>query len=92
MLAVAARPYQWWRVALVTACGLAYLVIFSLPLAQKKFLLDPSNLAVTFTALGIGVLGAAAIEATWWIRAGMLGSRGYGASSADGIGTLPDGR
>ena len=45
----------------------------SIPLAQKKFLLDPSNLAVTSTALGIGVLGAAAIEATWWIRARMLG-------------------
>jgi cation-transporting P-type ATPase E len=73
VLAVAARPYQWWRVALVTACGLAYLVIFSIPWAQKKFLLDPSNLTVTFTALGIGVLGAAAIEATWWIRASMLG-------------------
>jgi cation-transporting ATPase E len=73
VLAVAARPYQWWRVALVTACGLAYLVIFSIPWAQEKFLLDPSNPTVTFTALGIGVLGAAAIEATWWIRAGMLG-------------------
>jgi cation-transporting ATPase E len=73
VLAVVARPYQWWRVALVTACGLAYVAIFSIPLAQKKFLLDPSNLAVTSTALGIGVLGAAAIEATWWIRARMLG-------------------
>ena len=73
VLAVVARPYQWWRVALVTACGLAYVVIFSIPLVQKKFLLDPSNLAVTSTALGIGVLGAAAIEATWWIRAKMLG-------------------
>ncbi len=73
VLAVVARPYQWWRVALVTACGLAYVAIFSIPLAQKKFLLDPSNLAVTSTALGIGVLGAAVIEATWWIRARMLG-------------------
>jgi cation-transporting ATPase E len=73
VLAVVARPYQWWRVALVTACGLAYVAIFSIPLAQKKFLLDSSNLAVTSTALGIGVLGAAAIEATWWIRARMLG-------------------
>jgi cation-transporting P-type ATPase E len=73
VLAVVARPYQWWRVALVTACGLAYVAIFSIPLAQQKFLLDPSNLAVTSTALGIGVLGAAAIEATWWIRARMLG-------------------
>ena len=73
VLAVVARPYQWWRVALVIASGLAYVVIFSLPLAQKKFLLDPSNVAVTAAALGIGVLGAAAIEATWWIRARILG-------------------
>ncbi len=41
--------------------------------AQKKFFLDPSNLVVTSTALGIGVLGAVAIEAMWWIRARMLG-------------------
>jgi cation-transporting P-type ATPase E len=73
VLAVVARPYQWWRVALVIASGLAYVVIFSIPLAQKKFLLDPSNVGVTSAALGIGVLGAAAIEATWWIRARMLG-------------------
>lgn len=75
VLAVVARPYQWWRVALVAACGLAYVVIFSIPWAQKKFLLDPSNLEVTSTALVIGALGAAAIEATWWIRARMLGVR-----------------
>lgn len=73
VLAVVARPYQWWRVALVIASGLAYVVIFSLPLARKAFLLDPSNVAVTGTALGVGVLGAAAIEATWWIRAKVLG-------------------
>ena len=73
VLAVVARPYQWWRVALVIASGLAYVVIFTIPLAQKKFLLDPSNVVVTSVALGIGVLGAGAIEATWWIRARMLG-------------------
>jgi cation-transporting ATPase E len=73
VLAVVARPYQWWRLALVIASGLAYVVIFSIPLVQKKFLLDPSNVVVTSAALGIGVLGAAAIEATWWIRARMLG-------------------
>ncbi|OBI15807.1 magnesium-transporting ATPase [Mycobacterium sp. E2327] len=75
VLAVAARPYQWWRVALVAFSGVAYVVIFSLPLAQEKFLLDPSNAVVTSTALGIGVLGAAAIEAAWWIRARILGVR-----------------
>jgi cation-transporting ATPase E len=75
VLAVAARPYQWWRVALVAGSALAYVVIFSTPLAREKFLLDPSNVAVTSTALGVGVLGAAAIEASWWFRARMLGLR-----------------
>lgn len=73
VLAVVARPYEWWRVALVIASGLAYVMIFSLPLARKEFLLDPSNVAVTSAALGVGVLGAAAIEAAWWIRAKVLG-------------------
>ncbi|MDT5145646.1 MAG: cation-transporting P-type ATPase, partial [Mycobacterium sp.] len=75
VLAVVARPYQWWRVALVVASGLAYVGIFSFPLTRRDFLLDPSNLSVTSLALGIGVLGAAAIEALWWIRARMLGVR-----------------
>jgi cation-transporting P-type ATPase E len=73
VLAVVARPYQWWRVTLIVSSGLAYVVIFSIPLAREKFLLDPSNVAVTSAALAIGVVGAAAIEATWWIRARMLG-------------------
>jgi cation-transporting ATPase E len=73
VLAVVARPYQWWRLALVIGAGLAYVVIFSLPVAQEKFMLDPSNLVTTSIAVGIGVLGAAVIEAMWWIRARMLG-------------------
>lgn len=75
VLAVVARPYQWWRVALVAGCGLAYLVIFSLPLARRAFLLDPTDVAVTSAAVGIGVLGAAAIEVMWWVRARILGVR-----------------
>ncbi|WP_156690515.1 cation-translocating P-type ATPase [Mycobacterium sp. Marseille-P9652] len=75
VLAVVARPYEWWRVALVIASGLAYVAIFTLPLTRREFLLDPSNMAVTSVALGIGALGAAAIEALWWIRGAMLGVR-----------------
>ncbi len=75
VLAVVARPYQWWRLALVIVSGLAYVAIFGFPLTRRAFLLDPSNLVVTSAALGIGVLGAAAIEALWWIRGAAPGVR-----------------
>ena len=39
-----------------------------IPLAQKWFMLDPSNVAITSMALGIGVAGAAVIEVLWWSR------------------------
>ena len=75
VLAVVARPYEWWRVALVSVSGLAYIVIFSIPLAQKWFMLDPSNVAITSMALGIGVVGAAVIEALWWVQGTLMGER-----------------
>ncbi len=75
VLAVVARPYQWWRVALVTVSGLAYVVIFSIPLAQKWFMLDPSNALTTSMALGIGIIGAAVIEVLWWVQGAPMGER-----------------
>jgi cation-transporting ATPase E len=73
VLAVVARPYQWWRVALVAVSALAYVVIFSIPLAQEKFMLDPSNVAQTSLALGIGLVAAAVIEVLWWIEGRVSG-------------------
>ena len=73
VLAVVARPYSWWRVLLVAGSGLAYVVIFSVPLAREKFMIDPSNVALTTTALTIGVLAAAAIEVSWWVQGGLIG-------------------
>ncbi|MDT5018386.1 MAG: cation-transporting P-type ATPase [Mycobacterium sp.] len=75
VLAVVARPYEWWRVGLVAVSGLAYVVIFAIPLAQKAFMLDTSNVALTSTALGIGVAGAAAIEVIWWVQGRTLKER-----------------
>ncbi len=75
VLAVVARPYQLWRVALVSVSGLAYVVIFSIPLAQELFMLDTSNMAITSTALGIGLVGAAIIEIIWWVQGAILGER-----------------
>jgi cation-transporting P-type ATPase E len=68
VLAVVARPYTWWRVVLVALSGGAYVVIFSIRVAREQFMLDPSNLALTATASAIGVLGAAIVEALWWLQ------------------------
>ncbi|BBY45837.1 cation-translocating P-type ATPase [Mycolicibacterium celeriflavum] len=73
VLAVVARPYQWWRVALVAVSGLAYVVIFSIPMAQELFMLDISNVKTTSIALAIGLVAAAAIEAIWWGQGAVLG-------------------
>ncbi|OAN31632.1 cation-translocating P-type ATPase [Mycolicibacterium iranicum] len=72
VLAVVARPYEWWRVALVAVSGAAYVVIFSIPFARELFILDPSNAVITFMALGIGLAGAAAIEVIWWVQGRVL--------------------
>ena len=73
VLAVVARPYEWWRIALVAVSALAYVVIFSIPLAQETFLLDPSNLALTSMGLVIGALGAVIIEVAWWVEGRLSG-------------------
>ncbi|MFN8226548.1 MAG: cation-translocating P-type ATPase [Mycobacterium sp.] len=73
VLATVARPYQWWRIALVVTSGLAYVVIFSIPLARTKFMLDPSNVALTVTAIAIGFAGAVVIEILWWMQGRWLG-------------------
>ena len=73
VLAVVARPYQWWRVALVAFSAVGYLVIFALPLAREKFMLDPSDPAITMPAVLIGLVAAALIEASWWIQGRLLG-------------------
>ncbi len=75
VLSVVARPYEWWRVALVAFSGLAYVVIFCLPLAQRLFMIDPSNLKVTAVALGIGLIGASLVEVIWWVQGRVLGEK-----------------
>ena len=38
-------------------------------------MLDPSNVAITSMALGIGVAGAAVIEVLWWVQGAVMGER-----------------
>ncbi|MGE2729820.1 cation-translocating P-type ATPase [Mycolicibacterium vaccae] len=75
VLACVARPYEWWRVALVAVSGLAYVVIFSIPWARDLFILDISNAQVTTMALGVGLVGALAVEVIWWVQGALLGER-----------------
>jgi cation-transporting ATPase E len=75
VLAVVARPYEWWRVILVAVSALAYVVIFSIPPARELFMLNVSNVTLTSMALGIGLVGVAAIEAIWWVQGRLLGER-----------------
>ncbi|GAY14462.1 HAD-IC family P-type ATPase [Mycobacterium sp. shizuoka-1] len=75
VLAVVARPYEWWRVALVAVSGLAYVVIFAIPWARRIFMLDPSNLEVTSSGLAMGLLAAVLVEALWWLQGRALGER-----------------
>ena len=73
VLATVARPYEWWRIALVSFSGLAYVVIFAIPWARTKFMLDPSNVALTAIAIAIGIVGAVVIEILWWMQGRWLG-------------------
>ena len=75
VLAVVARPYEWWRLALVAASVLAYVLIFAIPITRRLFMLDPSNAEVSAWALGIGLIGAVLVEAAWWAQGAVLGER-----------------
>ena len=61
--------------ALVAVSALAYVVMFSIPLASEQFMLDPSNIALTSMALGMGVAAAVLIEVIWWVQGKVLGER-----------------
>ncbi|MGL4305015.1 MAG: HAD-IC family P-type ATPase, partial [Mycobacteriaceae bacterium] len=66
VLAIVARPYQWWKIWLVVASALAYVFIFALPIAQEKFLLDPTNFSYTVIGLSCAIVGIVSVELAWW--------------------------
>lgn len=66
VLATIARPYEWWKVALIVLPLGGYGLIFTLPLTQRLFRLDSSNLAFMVVGTVLGLAGAALIELLWW--------------------------
>ncbi|MFB7779474.1 HAD-IC family P-type ATPase [Streptomyces bauhiniae] len=68
VLAIIARPYTWWRVALVAAMGVAFLFVLTVPWLQDFFALRLVGDVMPWTAVGVAAVAAAALELTWrWV-------------------------
>ncbi|MFD8672311.1 HAD-IC family P-type ATPase [Streptomyces seoulensis] len=68
VLAIVARPYTWWRVALVAAMGVAFLFVLTVPWLQDFFALRLVGNVMPWTAVGVAVVAAAALELVWrWV-------------------------
>ncbi|MFB7498106.1 cation-translocating P-type ATPase [Streptomyces sp. NPDC056161] len=68
VLAIIARPYTWWRVALVAAMGVAFLFVLAVPALQSFFALKLVGVTMPWTAVGVAVIACAALEFLWrWV-------------------------
>ncbi|GAA4036510.1 cation-translocating P-type ATPase [Allokutzneria multivorans] len=85
VLVIVARPYVWWKVALLAAMVAMYLGLLLIPVSQTFFQLDPSNPAVVTPALVSVAIGVVLIEAFWWIDGRIRGERRqlFGAQKLD---------
>ncbi|GAB0106706.1 cation-translocating P-type ATPase [Nocardia sp. JMUB6875] len=73
VLAIVARPWNWWKILLVAGSVAGYLILFSVPFTRHFFKLDPSNVALTTSAVICGGVGIVLVEAAWWLSAKYLG-------------------
>ncbi|GAA3723774.1 HAD-IC family P-type ATPase [Gordonia hankookensis] len=62
VLAVVARPYNWWKAILIGVSVGAYVVIFWWPWTQDLFKLDTSNTQMMSVAAVSAAVGIAAVE------------------------------
>ncbi|MFJ4711501.1 HAD-IC family P-type ATPase [Streptomyces sp. NPDC088785] len=68
VLAIIARPYTWWRICLVAAMGLGFLLVLVVPWLQDFFALKLVGDVMPWTAVGVSVVAAAVLELLWrWV-------------------------
>ncbi|MGW3424903.1 HAD-IC family P-type ATPase [Streptomyces phaeochromogenes] len=68
VLAIIARPYTWWRVGLVAAMGLGFVVVLVVPWLQEFFALKLVGTTMPWTAVGIAVGASVLLELVWkWV-------------------------
>ncbi|MFK0045171.1 HAD-IC family P-type ATPase [Streptomyces sp. NPDC090741] len=69
VLVIIARPYTWWRVALVGAMGGAFLIVLVVPWLQDFFELKLVGTELPWTAVAIAAAASALIEFTFrWVN------------------------
>ncbi|MBO0653074.1 HAD-IC family P-type ATPase [Streptomyces triculaminicus] len=68
VLAIIARPYTWWRVALVLTMAAAFVIVLLTPWLQRFFALKLIGTTMPWTAVAIAAVAAIALEFTWrWV-------------------------
>jgi len=68
VLAIIARPYTWWRIALVASMGVAFLFVLIVPQLQHFFALKLVGETMPWVAVGIAAVAAVALEVLWkWV-------------------------
>jgi cation-transporting ATPase E len=68
VLAIIARPYTWWRVALVASMGAGFVLVLLVPALQRFFALRLVGTEMPWLAVGIAVAAAAVLELLWkWV-------------------------
>ncbi|MCX4812873.1 cation-translocating P-type ATPase [Streptomyces sp. NBC_01239] len=65
VLAIIARPYTWWRVALVASMGAAFVVVLIVPWLQHFFALKLVGVTMPWIAVGISVVAGVVLEVVW---------------------------
>ncbi|SDT06740.1 HAD-IC family P-type ATPase [Jiangella sp. DSM 45060] len=65
VLAIVARPYAPWKIALVVVMAASSALMFVLPFTQDLFLLDPSNTGYTVIGLICAAAGVVLVELVW---------------------------
>ncbi|ALV35047.1 HAD-IC family P-type ATPase [Streptomyces sp. CdTB01] len=68
VLAIIARPYTWWRIALVAAMGAAFVLVLVVPSLQHFFALKLVGMTMPWIAVGIAAVAAVVLEFLWkWV-------------------------
>ncbi|MEU1018725.1 HAD-IC family P-type ATPase [Streptomyces sp. NPDC005898] len=65
VLAIIARPYTWWRVALIGAMGLGFLLVLTVPWLQDFFQLRLVGTVMPWAAVAIAAVASLAVEAAY---------------------------